>query len=145
MRRYGTPDMKWLQTRLRLCYNVLMDGETFENLVKHALDGLPDMFARALNNVEIVVEDWPDAYTLRSVGLRSRYELLGFYHGVPLTERTSYYGLVSPDKISIYRKPIEAQCSTDEELVAMVRRVVLHELAHHFGIDDDRLREIGAY
>ena len=122
-----------------------MEAETFEDLVAQALEDLPEMFAKALNNVEVVVEDWPDPYTMRSVGARSRFGLLGFYHGVPLTDRTTHYGLVSPDKISIYRKPIEAQCSTEDELRAMVRRVVLHELAHHFGIDDDRLMEIGAY
>jgi predicted Zn-dependent protease with MMP-like domain len=127
------------------CYNLPMESVSFEELVAQALEDLPDVFAKALNNVEVVVEDWPDSYTMRLVGVRSRYGLLGFYHGVPLTERTTHYGLVSPDKISIYRKPIEAQSRTDDELRAMVRRVVLHELAHHFGIDDDRLHEIGAY
>lgn len=122
-----------------------METESFEELVAQALESLPEQFASALNNVEVAVEDWPDSYVLRLAGVRSRYGLLGFYHGVPLTERTIYYNLVSPDKISIYRKPIEAQCSTNEELKAMVSRVVLHELAHHFGVDDDRLHEIGAY
>ena len=122
-----------------------METEAFETLVGQALESLPEQFAAALNNVEVVVEDWPDSYVLRLAGVRSRYGLLGFYHGVPLTERTTYYNLVSPDKISIYRKPIEAQVSTDKELRELVRRVVLHELAHHFGIDDDRLHEIGAY
>ena len=93
----------------------------------------------------IFVEEWPDRHTLRVAGVQSPYGLLGFYHGVPLTERTTYYGLVAPDKISIYRRPIEAQCRTLDELRALVRRVVLHEIAHHFGIDDDRLHTIGAY
>jgi predicted Zn-dependent protease with MMP-like domain len=122
-----------------------MDAELFENLVADALEALPEFFRDKLDNVEVVVEDWPDHHTLRLARVRSPYGLLGFYHGVPLTERTSYYGLVAPDKISIYRRPIEAQCRTEDELRETVRRVVLHELAHHFGISDDRLHEIGAY
>jgi predicted Zn-dependent protease with MMP-like domain len=122
-----------------------MEAELFENLVADALEALPTFFQDKLDNVEVVVEDWPDHHTMRLARVRSPYGLLGFYHGVPLTERTSYYGLVAPDKISIYRRPIEAQCRTEDELSAMVRRVVLHELAHHFGISDDRLHEIGAY
>lgn len=122
-----------------------MDSDQFEGLVLEALESMPEMFHEALDNVEIVIEQWPAWNTMRMAGVRSKFELLGFYHGVPLTERTTNYGLVSPDKISIYQKPIEAQCSTPQEVRALVHRVVLHELAHHFGIDDDRLHEIGAY
>lgn len=122
-----------------------MDSDQFEQLVLEALESMPEMFHEALDNVEIVIEQWPAWNTMRMAGVRSKFELLGFYHGVPLTERTTNYGLVSPDKISIYQKPIEAQCSTPQEVRALVHRVVLHELAHHFGIDDDRLHEIGAY
>ncbi len=122
-----------------------MDETAFEDLVAEALGSVPDAFLAMLDNVAVVVEDWPDYHTLRTAGVASRYQLLGFYHGVPQTARTASYGLVTPDRISIYRRPIEAQCRTDDELRTMVRRVVLHELAHHFGIDDDRLREIGAY
>lgn len=122
-----------------------MDIDQFEGLVLEALESMPEMFHEALDNVEIVIEQWPAWNTMRMAGVRSKFELLGFYHGVPLTERTTNYGLVSPDKISIYQKPIEAQCSTPQEVRALVHRVVLHELAHYFGIDDDRLREIGAY
>jgi len=122
-----------------------MSDEVFEALVAEALADLPEQFASMLDNVVVMVEDWPDRATLRSVGARSPYGLLGFYHGVPQSGRTSHYGLVAPDKISIYRRPIEAQCRTLEELRALVRRVVFHELAHHFGIDDNRLHQIGAY
>jgi len=122
-----------------------MDSDQFEQLVLEALESMPEMFHEALDNVEIVIEQWPAWNTMRLAGVRSKFELLGFYHGVPLTERTTNYGLVAPDKISIYQKPIEAQCSTPQEVRALVRRVVLHELDHHFGIDDDRLHEIGEY
>jgi len=91
------------------------------------------------------VEDWPDRQTMRLAGIRHPADLLGFYHGVPLTERGQGYNLVLPDKISIYRQPILMRCRTLDEVRATVRRVVRHEVAHYFGIDDDRLREIGAY
>ncbi len=122
-----------------------MNDDLFADLVVEALDSLPAAFQEQLDNVTIVVEDWPDAATRRAAGIRSPYGLLGFYHGVPKTGRGANYGLVAPDKISIYRGPIMAICRTDEELRETVHRVVLHELAHHFGIDDDRLHAIGAY
>jgi predicted Zn-dependent protease with MMP-like domain len=119
--------------------------DMFESLVADALDDLPERFRDALDNIEVLVEDFPDPYTLHLARIRSPYGLLGFYHGVPLTERTTHYGMISPDRISIYRKPIEAQSNSMEELREMVVRVVRHEIAHYFGISDDRLREIGAY
>lgn len=122
-----------------------MNDDPFADLVVEALDSLPEPFRKQLDNVTIVVEDWPDAVTRRAAGVRSPYALLGFYHGVPKTGRGSNYGLVAPDKISIYRGPIMAICRTPDELRETVHRVVLHELAHHFGIDDDRLHQIGAY
>ncbi len=122
-----------------------MDVETFERLVAEALDALPKRFLEKLDNVVVVIEDWPDRETMQLAGVRSRTELLGFYHGVPLTERTSGYNLIAPDRISIYRRPIELHCRTPEEVRETVHRVLRHEIAHHFGLDDDRLREIGAY
>jgi predicted Zn-dependent protease with MMP-like domain len=122
-----------------------MDETAFEELVEEAVASIPDVFLEMLDNVAIIVEDWPDRETMRLARVGSHYQLLGFYHGIPKTGRNSGYNLVAPDRISIYRRPIEAQCRSEEELREMVRRVVLHELAHHFGIDDDRLHEIGAY
>ena len=122
-----------------------MDPDFFAGLVSEALDSLPEQFRDALENVEIAVEDWPDRHTMRLAGVRSPYELLGFYHGIPLTERTTNYNLVAPDRISIYQKPIEAQCRTEDEVKALARHVTLHEIAHYFGISDDRLRDLGAY
>ena len=122
-----------------------METEQFEELVAQVVSDLPEFFQDRLDNVDVIVEEFPDRHTMRLARVRSPYDLLGFYHGVPLTERTTNYGLVAPDKISIYRRPIEIQCRSDEELREMIRRVVLHEIAHHFGISDNRLREIGAY
>jgi predicted Zn-dependent protease with MMP-like domain len=119
--------------------------EAFEQLVVQALDDLPDFFKEKLQNVEVVVADWPTGAELRAVGLKPGQLLFGLYQGIPLTKRTSHYGLVLPDKITIYRMPIERVCRTREQIIRQVQRTVKHELAHHFGIDDDRLRELGAY
>ncbi len=94
-----------------------------------------------MENVEVVVEDWPDSGTLRLAGVRNAAGLLGFYHGIPLTQRTAGYNLVAPDKISIYRRPILLHCRTTAEVRETVQRVVRHEIAHYFGIDDERLRK----
>jgi predicted Zn-dependent protease with MMP-like domain len=122
-----------------------MNRQTFEHLVAQALDELPQEFRARLDNVEITVEDWPDRNTMKRASVRHPAQLLGFYHGVPQTKRTRNYGLVLPDKISIYQRPIEMRCRTLEAVRSTIQRVLRHELAHHFGLSDDRLREIGAY
>jgi len=120
-------------------------GKAFEELVAEALDDLPPDIQEKLENVEVVVEWQPTPVQLHHLGLRPGHTLFGLYEGVPLTGRTSHYGLVLPDKITIFRQPIEAHCRSDEQVRQVVRRTVLHELAHHFGISDERLRELGVY
>ncbi len=122
-----------------------MDQRVFEELVAAAVDALPAMFVEKLENVEIVIEPWADRETLRRMGIQNPAQLLGFYHGVPRTQRTRSYTLVLPDKISLYRWPIEMRCRTLEEIQALIERVLRHEIAHHFGIDDERLQELDAY
>ncbi len=117
----------------------------FEPFIAEALNDLPDHFRRQINNVAIMVEDWPDWQTVRLAGVRYPAELLGFYHGVPLTHRTSGYHMVLPDKISLYRRTILRHCNSIDEVRVMVRHTLYHEIAHYFGISDDRLRELGAY
>ncbi|MCK6624275.1 MAG: metallopeptidase family protein [Anaerolineae bacterium] len=119
--------------------------EEFEQLVVQALDDLPEFFQQQLQNIEVVVADWPSEAERQSVGLKSGQLLFGLYHGIPLTKRSSHYGMVLPDKITIYRLSIEQVCRTPEEVIRRVQRTVKHELAHHFGISDDRLRDLGAY
>ena len=116
---------------------------TFEDLVSDALDSLPEALAKMMDNVEVVVEaEPPDEYT---VGLPRGTSLLGHYHGIPLTSRGVHYDQALPDKISIYAGPITRMARTPERIKEQVRRTVIHEIAHHFGIDDDRLHELGAY
>jgi predicted Zn-dependent protease with MMP-like domain len=119
-----------------------MDRESFERLVERAVENLPEEFRARLENVDVVVEDWPSPHDLARLGLRNRYELLGLYQGIPLTRRGDHYGLVPPDKITIFQGPIEARCRDDFRIVDEVGRVVRHEIAHHFGIGDGRLREL---
>lgn len=119
--------------------------KTFEVLVAEALDGLPPDIQAKLENVEVVVEWRPSSAELRRLGLGPGRSLFGLYEGIPQTRRTSGYNMVLPDKITIFRQPIEAHCQSDEDVKRLVRRTVLHELAHHFGISDERLRDLGAY
>jgi predicted Zn-dependent protease with MMP-like domain len=106
----------------------------FEELVADALDGIPAELSRLMSNVAIFVEDEPPP---------EDPELLGLYEGVPLTERGQWYGGVLPDRITIYRLPILRICEDYDEAVEEVRITVVHEIAHHFGIDDDRLHQLG--
>jgi predicted Zn-dependent protease with MMP-like domain len=118
---------------------------SFEALVAEALDGLPPDIQEKLENVEVVVEWRPSPGQLRRLGLRPGHSLFGLYEGIPLTRRTSGYNMVLPDKITIFRQPIEAHYRSEHQIMQAVQRTVLHELAHHFGISDERLRDLGAY
>lgn len=121
--------------------------ERFEELVEEALDSIPEALWAAVDNLAVVVEEWPTRQQLAQVGMRRGQLLLGLYEGVPLTERGQYYSLAPPDKITIFRQPILQVCPPGDEdaIRQQVRRTVLHEIAHHFGISDERLWELGAY
>ena len=113
-----------------------LSSTEFEDWAEEALASLPSQLARTMSNVAIVIEEEPPP------GM----PLLGLYQGVPLTRRTTGYSGALPDKITIYRGPLERLYGRDrDELRAQVRRVVLHEIAHHFGISDERLHEIDRY
>jgi predicted Zn-dependent protease with MMP-like domain len=119
-----------------------MDREKFELLVLRAVESLPEEFRTRLENIDVVVEDWPTGSQMAQVGLGRGQTLLGLYQGVPRTRRSAHYGMVPPDKITIFQKPIEAKCRDDARITAEIQRVVRHEIAHHFGIGDRRLREL---
>jgi predicted Zn-dependent protease with MMP-like domain len=123
-------------------YNGLVEREKFETLVYKAIDALPEEFKSKLENVDVLVEDWPSQRQINQFRLRSKAQLLGLYEGVPQTQRGSGYNLVPPDKITIFQRPIEMECRADREIEAEIGRVVKHEIAHHFGIGDARLYEI---
>ncbi len=111
-----------------------MTRERFEELVTAALDDVPDELAGYVENCVVLVEDDPPA---------QEPGLLGLYVGTPLTERGQGYTMALPDRITIFRNPTLAMCRTADEVVDEVRITVVHEIAHHFGIDDDRLHELG--
>jgi len=116
----------------------------FEELVVEAIDELPEDILGMLDNVEIVVADAPTADQLDEAGSLDAGEmLLGLYEGIPLTDRTGSYGMVLPDKITLFQGALESVCQDEETLRNEVRVTVIHELAHHFGISDRRLQELG--
>lgn len=120
--------------------------QDFEDLIIEALADMPQFFQEHLRNIEVLADTWPGPNDLRSVGLDRGHLLLGLYRGIPLTERTSNYHLVAPDTITLYQGPIELVSGGDFERIRnQVRHTVIHEIAHHFGISDDRLRQLGAY
>ncbi|MBL7209012.1 MAG: metallopeptidase family protein [Dehalococcoidia bacterium] len=119
-----------------------MHRNRFEALVTKALEELPAEFQSKLENVDVVVEDWPSRSQVRNLGLRHSSQLLGLYEGVPQTSRDRGYNLVLPDKITIFQKPIEARCRSERQIETEIGEVVRHEIAHHFGIGDDTLRRI---
>jgi predicted Zn-dependent protease with MMP-like domain len=123
-----------------------MEEKEFESLVEKAIAELPEDFKKRLENVDIVVEDEPDMNTAKALGLGTRGRLLGLYQGIPLRSRTHYYGMVLPDKISIYKNNIERICNQQRlDIYDEIRHVLEHEIAHHFGISDKRLWDTGTY
>lgn len=124
---------------------ILLQDE-FEKLVTEAIDSLPDFFREKMENVAVLVKRWPSQDELERAGVAPGHTLLGLYSGIPLTQRNRGYNLVPPDTITLFQGTIEMQAGNDIEAIRYwVRHVFLHELAHHFGISDDRLRELGAY
>ena len=119
-----------------------MEQEKFTELVSRAIDALPAEFLERLENVDVVVEDNPTpeqsgkTNSGKGVGL-----LLGLYEGVPLTRRTAGYNMVLPDKITLFQKSIEQICRNDDEIFLQIQKTLKHEIAHHFGISDERLEE----
>ncbi|MFD6199446.1 metallopeptidase family protein [Mycobacteriaceae bacterium NPDC060252] len=112
---------------------VQMSEQQFEELVSDALDAVPPKLAAALDNVVVLVQDRHPEDP----------ELLGLYEGIALTERDSFYAGALPDTITIYREPLLEMCSSEHEVVDEVTITVIHEIAHHFGIDDERLHQLG--
>ena len=122
-----------------------MDDTEFEEHVDAALEALPPEFAARLSNVAVIVEPRPTANHRRVAGIKPWQTLYGLYQGIPLTARSHNYWLVAPDVSTIFSEPLRRDFPTPEQLRAQIRRTVMHEIAHHFGMSDDWLRDIGAY
>ena len=119
-----------------------MTRERFEALVARALRRLPRPFRERLANIAVVVEDWPDEATLQEMGVEPPDTLYGLYRGIDLTLRDSSYGNVLPDTIHIYQRPIEEDCSGEDDMAELIRDVVVHEVGHYFGLDDATMESI---
>jgi predicted Zn-dependent protease with MMP-like domain len=119
-----------------------MERERFEELVVKAVESLPEEFLELMDNVDVVVEDYPTHEQLDKEDIEDETMLLGLYEGVPQTRRSSYYGMVMPDKITIFQKSIESACASEDEIEDQIGKTVRHEIAHHFGSSEETLREI---
>jgi predicted Zn-dependent protease with MMP-like domain len=122
---------------------VRLSRTRFESLVEEALRGIPTELRGALDNIEIAVEDWPTQEQLDSVDLGPDDTLFGLYLGTPLPERSPLAPYALPDVISIFQGPLQDACETEDEIREEIRRTVVHEIAHYFGFDEDRLAELG--
>jgi len=119
-----------------------MDPQRFQQLVEEALESLPHQFSRRMDNVTVIVTDLATPEQLANVDVHNPHHLLGLYEGVPLTERPQGYAGALPDRISIFRIPIEEISRGDDEIRENVRKTVMHELGHYFGMDEEMLRDI---
>ena len=122
-----------------------MERDRFEALVDKALNSLPPALLQRMENIAVMVEDWPSAEQLKGAQIRHPQELLGLYEGIPLPKRTSGYNMVLPDRITIFQKPIEQHYRIDDRIVEKIQDTVYHEIAQYFGISDSRLRQMGKY
>jgi len=114
----------------------------FEELVTEAINSLPEKFKKRMENIAIAIEELPSQELLREMKIKSPYGLLGLYRGIPYPRRGIWYRNVMPDKIIIFKKPIEVRCRNKEEIRGSVRRVVIHEIGHYFGLGEADLRKI---
>lgn len=111
-------------------------------LVEEALARLPDYFASKLENIAVVIEDLPSAGQLRKLKIKDPHRLLGLYEGIPVTRRAMGYAGALPDRITIFQRSIEGICDGDEEIRTQVRKTVMHEIGHYFGMDEEQLRRM---
>lgn len=116
-----------------------MEKKKFQKLVMEAIDELPDSFKKKIENLYVVVEDFPSEEILREQGVKSPYSILGLYQGIPVKKRGVFYTNVLPDRITIYQKPVESLDKDDDRIKERVKEVFRHELGHHFGFSEKEL------
>ena len=122
-----------------------MDQEQFEQIVERTFDRLPEKFRSAIENVGIFIEEYPSEELVVQLGLRSKHHLFGLYQGIPLTRRGTWYGMnpTPPDRITLYKNNIESACRTDQEVEAKIYEVLVHEIGHYFGMNEEEIRSAG--
>jgi len=117
-----------------------MDDKAFEKIVKEAVEAIPEKFLGKLSNIDICIEETPSPYQLGRLKSRKNFKLFGLYEGVPQTERR-HYGEILPDKITVFKNPILERANSIKEVKEIVRDTVWHEIAHHFGMSEERVRK----
>ncbi len=122
---------------------MVLSRQEFRQLVSQAIASLPSLVMDRLTNVEVVVRDQPTHEELAVAEIDPTETLFGLYSGIPLTKRSSSYGMVLPDKITLYQRSIEEGCRTKQEIQEQIRTTLLHEIGHHFGLSEDELEEAG--
>ncbi|MCH2318534.1 MAG: metallopeptidase family protein [SAR202 cluster bacterium] len=123
---------------------ISISREQFERLVHKALSNIPPDIRLSIQNVDIVVDNVASMNQIAGTGIENEMELLGLYEGIPITERYGY-DMVLPDKITLFQKPIEAICDNQEQITEEISKTLIHEIAHHFGLDDNHLDQLERY
>jgi len=118
-----------------------LNREEFEEIVNEGIKAIPEKFLQKLKNVEIIIEDEPTPAQRKKLNLHSGWTLFGLYEGVPQLERGAGYNAVLPDKITIFQNPIEVAANNEQDIKEMVKNTVWHEIAHHFGMNEARVRQ----
>ncbi len=121
---------------------VPLTDEEFDRLISQAMDELPQDYIKGLNNVAILYADWPDQHQAQKAGLREGSLLLGLYEGIPLPNRGAGYTMVLPDKITLFKHPIQMVSHDDAGLFEQIKRTLWHEIAHYYGLGHDRIHEL---
>jgi predicted Zn-dependent protease with MMP-like domain len=117
--------------------------EEFQEMMEKALEVIPSNFKDKIENLVFISEPYPSENDIERLNLRSRFSLLGLYSGIPYTHRSTWYGNVTPDRIILFQKNIESLCNNKEELFDKIKEIIIHEVAHYFGMDEDEIREAG--
>ena len=122
---------------------ISVSEEEFQNYMEKALEAIPEAFSSKMDNIVFIIEPYPSENDLSRLGLNDRRQLLGLYSGIPYTRRDTGYMGTMPDRIILFQKNIESLCRTEEQLVDKIKEVVIHEVAHYFGMDDEEIRNAG--
>lgn len=117
--------------------------DEFQEIMESSMESVPEIFKQKLDNIVFIVEDYPSNSDLSRLGMNDRRQLLGLYSGVPYTHRNTWYAGTMPDRIILFQKNIEMLCNTKEELSRKIQEVVIHEIAHYFGMSDKEIRKAG--
>jgi predicted Zn-dependent protease with MMP-like domain len=122
---------------------ITVSEEEFQHYIEKALESIPETFRDKMDNIAFIVEPYPSDNDLERLGIKSRRQLLGLYSGIPYTHRDTGYMGSLPDRIILFQKNIESLCRTERDLVEKIREVIIHEVAHYFGMNDEEIRQAG--